>query len=42
MKILRRASAVLIAAAILILYAARSVDGFEGWYTGHIYRILAG
>ena len=42
MKILRRASAVLITAAILLLYAARSVDGFAGWYTGHIYRILAG
>ena len=42
MKILRRASAVLIVAAILLLYAARSVNGFAGWYTEHIYRILAG
>ena len=42
MKILRRASAVLITAAILLLYAARSVEGFAGWYTGNIYRILAG
>ena len=32
----------LITAAILLLYAARSVEGFAGWYTGNIYRILAG
>jgi len=42
MKILRRASAVLIFTAILLLYAARSVSGFAVWYTEHIYRILAG
>ena len=42
MKILRRASAVLIFTAMLLLYAARSVSGFAVWYTEHIYRILAG
>ncbi len=42
MKTLRRASAVLAAAAILLLCAARSGEGFAEWYASHIYRGLSG